>query len=470
MVLSSPCRRESRPIKLDPRLHGDDTNTSMHSFDLNMEHITKVEGNASLLLKVEYGKVTDVKFAIMEYKRFFTEALNGKSIAAVPAHLARICGTCSNAHIICSIEACEDALGITPTTQTKLLRALTMHGLVIRDHALHLYLFSMPDIFGKDAFLDLDESDPVQHQLLHDGFDTKSAGNFLATLIAGRSVHATYPVVGGFLKFPDQTGIDEAIKKLTEIRPAVLRLVEVFKNAPFHFDRQTKFMALVPEQTFGYIDGEIVTSTGEKFGEKDFRGHLEHTVLPYSEASAYTYHGESYMVGALARVNLAKDKLHPKTRQSLGETLDLFPSTDIFHNNLAQAIEILHSVDESIDILTNNKFTPEPVIKSEMKNSNGNVGIGVIEAPRGTLYHKIVLGDDGKVSEGEVVVPTGQNQVNIEKDVATLVNELLRKPEFSDGSNSAKEKIAFEIEKLIRAYDPCMSCASHFLKIDWQKK
>ena len=469
----------------------------MHTFDLNMEHITKVEGNASLLLKVEDGKVTDVKFAIMEYKRFFTEALKNKAINAVPAHLARICGTCSNAHIMCSIEACEDALGITPSPQTKLLRSLVMHGLIIRDHALHLYLFSMPDIFGKDAFLDLDESDSVQHQLLHDGFDTKSAGNFLATLVAGRSVHATYPVIGGFLRFPDQAGVDEAITKLKNIRPAVLRLVEVFKNAPFHFDRQTKFMALVPEKDFGYIGGNIVTSTGENYAQKDFRAHLEHTVLPYSEASAYTWKGESYMVGALARVNLAKDKLHPKTRESLGATLDLFPSTDIFHNNLAQAIEILHSVDESIDILTNNKFVAEPILKG---TKTEGVGIGVIEAPRGTLYHKVVLARGNKVAEGEVVVPTGQNQVNIEKDVARLVQEILDKGASAKGTlipsgqdtyapgkgasgdtypgakspnepdEKEKELIAFEIEKLIRAYDPCMSCASHFLKIDWQEK
>ncbi len=440
----------------------------MHSFDLNMEHITKVEGNASLSLKVENGKVTDVKFAIMEYKRFFTQALQGKDVNAVPSHLARICGTCSNAHIICSIEACENALGIEPSEQTSRLRALVMHGLIIRDHALHLYLFSMPDIFGKDAFLDLDESDSAQHQLLHDGFDVKSAGNFLATIIAGRSVHATNPVVGGFLKFPEQKEIDEAVAKLKNIRPAVLRLTDVFKNTPFHFDRQTKFMALVPEKSFGYIDGDIVTSVGEKFGEKDFRGHLERTVLPYSEAAAYKCKGESYMVGALARVNLAKDKLRDDTKKSLGSTLDLFPSTDIFHNNLAQAVEILHSVDESIDILINNKFAPEPIIKAESKE--GAVGVGVIEAPRGTLYHKIVLGGGEKVAEGEVVVPTGQNQFNIEKDVATLVSGLLQKPEYADGSDASKEKIAFEIEKLIRAYDPCMSCASHFLKIDWQEK
>jgi len=432
----------------------------MHSFDLSLEHITKIEGNAALNLKVVDGKVADVKFAITEYKRFFTEAMKGKDIAAIPQHLARICGTCSNAHIMCSIEACENALGIKPSPQTKLLRALTMHGLIIRDHALHLYLFSMPDIFGKDAFLDFDENDPIEHQLLHDGFDTKSAGNFLATLIAGRSVHGNYPVIGGFLKFPDQAGIDEAIKKLQNVRPAVLRLIDVFKNSPNHFDRKTKYMALVPFDNFGYINGSIVTSYGERYEEKDFRNHLEKTVLPYSEAMGYTYEGEGYMVGALARINLSKNKLHSKTKESAAAILDLFPSTDIFYNNLAQAIEILHSVDESIDILSTNKFISEPIIKGGAKE--GAVGIGVVEAPRGTLYHKVVLGADNKIKSGEVVVPTGQNQINIERDIGILVQNLIER------GVESRDQITLEIEKLIRAYDPCMSCASHFLKVKWE--
>ncbi|MEK7208752.1 MAG: nickel-dependent hydrogenase large subunit [Patescibacteria group bacterium] len=423
-----------------------------------MEHITKVEGSAALNLRVVDGRVKEVHFALTEYKRFFTEALKGKSLAAIPPHLARICGTCSNAHIMASIEACEKALGIVPTSQTKLLRALTMHGLMIRDHALHLYLFSLPDIFGKDAFLDLDENDSIEHQLLHDGFDTKSAGNFLATLVAGRSVHATYPVIGGYLKFPDPAGVAEAIEKLQAIRPAVRRLVEIFKNAPFHFDRQTKYMALVPDNNYGYLEGKIMTSAGESYDESQFRAHLEHVVLPYSQASAYTYEGEGYMVGALARLNLAKDKLHPKTKESLAAVLKLFPATDIYLNNVAQAVEILHAVDESIEILSNQMFSPEPVIKAEVKES---VGVGVIEAPRGTLYHKLVIGADGQVKEGEVVVPTGQNQINIERDIARLVQELV-------DQNTAQEKIAPEIEKLIRAYDPCMSCGSHFLKVNWE--
>ena len=431
----------------------------MHRIDLRLDHITKVEGDASMDVVVEDGKVTNVKFAIIEYKRFFTEAMKGKNIAAIPAHLSRICGTCSNAHVMASIAACENALGIEVTPQTKLLRKLTMHGLVSRDHALHLYLFVMPDLYGKDAFLDFDENDPEQHQLLHDGFHIKSAGNHLSQLVAGRSVHATFPVIGGFLQFPSSEGVVGIIQEMKDARPAVLRLIEIFRKAPFHLDRKTKYMALVPDDTFGYLGGKIITDKGESYEQKDFRSHLEHVVLPYSQASAYTYKGESYMVGALARINLAKDKLHSKTKESAAEALKLFPSTDIYHNNLAQAIEILHSIDESIDILSNNVFKPEPLVKAPMRAA---VGMGVIEAPRGTLYHKIIINDEGIVEDGEVIVPTSQNQVNIERDVGVIVEQLFGK--------SSKEEINHEIEKLIRAYDPCMSCGAHFLKVKWKKK
>lgn len=429
----------------------------MHTIDLDLtlDRLTKVEGSASLEVRVRGGNVERVHFKITEFKRFFTEAMKGKPIVALPQLLSRICGTCSNAHLLASIEACERALGIVPTEQTKLLRVLTMYGLNIRDHALHLYLFALPDLYGKDAFLDFDENDLEQHQLLHDGFDIKSAGNFLATIIAGRSVHAVHPTIGGFNHFPEKKEIEEAIVKLTAIRPAVLRLIKIFENSPFHFDRKTNFMALVPER-YGFIDGCIDTGKGECIPEEHFGEHLEHVVLPYSQASAYEWGGESYMVGALARMNLAKDRLHPKTKEALGATLDRFPSTDIFLNNLAQAIEILHSIDDAIEILTTREIKSEPVVKVPYREA---VGVGVVEAPRGTLYHKVHVGADGIVKEGEIVVPTGQNQLNIEEDIANLVQRHL--------PDTPKDKMIFEIEKLIRAYDPCMSCATHFLKVKW---
>ena len=427
-------------------------------FDLSTGELTKVEGAASLDLRVRGGKVEYAHFKILEYKRFFTKAMAEKPIVAIPQLLSRICGTCSNAHILCSIESCERALGMTPSEQTMLLRLLTMYGLNIRDHALHLYLFALPDIRGKDAFLDFDENDPEEHQMLHDAFEIKAAGNNLAILVAGRSVHAMHPIIGGFLHFPDEHGIYETIEKLKKIRPAALRLIAIFENNPFHFDRKTDFMALVPER-FGFVNGVIKTSKGEIINESEFGEHLERTVLPYSQASAYTYEGTAYMVGALARMNLARERLHPETKRDAAFAIAKFPSTDIFMNNLAQAIEILHSIDDSLEILSRHKFVQEQPIKPIFREATG---VGVVEAPRGTLYHQIKINDKGIVKGGEIVVPTGQNQINIEEDIKTLVESLLP-------ANPSKEKIQFEIEKLIRAYDPCMSCAAHFLKINLQR-
>lgn len=430
----------------------------MHNLDLSLKEVTKVEGAASLTVKVRRGKVEKLEFAITESKRFYTQAMRGKAYAALPQLLARICGTCSNAHLLCSIESCEKALGITPTKQSSLLKRLTMAGLMIRDHALHLYLFAMPDIYGKDAFLDFDENNPHEHELLHDAFDIKAAGNHLSVIIAGRSVHAINPTIGGFLKVPNTTEISEAIKKLKKVRPAVLRLIKIFKNCEFSFDRKTHFMALV-SNPFGFLEGKIQNDKGNIISEAEYRKHLEHVVIPYSQASGYMHERESYMVGSLARINLSRDTLHEKTKKDAKDALSLFPSTNIFHNNLAQAIEILHCIDDSIDILKNNIFKKEvPVIPSKKKG----IGVGVIEAPRGTLYHKVNIGEDGKVIDGEIIVPTGQNQINIERDLKRRIEELLPK-------KPSKNEIQFEMEKLIRAYDPCLSCASHFLKINWNE-
>ena len=427
----------------------------MHQVDLSLtQEITKVEGAATLDVVVRAGKVEKCTFGITEFKRFYTQAMRGKPYRAIPALLARIRGTCSNAHLICSIEACEHAMGITPSRQSQLMKKLTMYGLNIRDHALHLYLFAMPDMYGKDSFLEFDENNVEEHQILHDAFNIKAAGNYLSIVIAGRSVHAVNPAIGGFLKVPTKDEVAQAVKKLESVRPAALRTITRFENTNFRFDRKTRFMALVANP-FSYLEGNIVSDAGDFRSEHDYRSLLDHTIVPHSHASGYTFKGTPYMVGALARINLAKDTLNKNTRISIQKTLDHFPSTNIFDNNLAQAVEILHCIDESIGLLKSTSFQKEPLVQP---TKDEGVGIGVIEAPRGTLYHKVTIGKDGNIIAGEIVVPTGQNQINIEEDLKKRVEELLP-------SNPSKETFQLELEKLIRAYDPCMSCASHFLKV-----
>ena len=181
-------------------------------------------------------------------------------------------------------------------------------------------------------------------------------------------------------------------------------------------------------------------------------------VIPYSEASGYQYKDKPYRVGALARLNLNKDALHERTKSDAAEALKKFPSHDVFHNNLAQAISILQSIDVSIDLLEQANFTPEKPIILPKK---AGIGVGVIEAPRGTLYHKLEVNEEGIVVEGEIIVPTGQNQITIEYDLKAFLN---------DNIDMDRERLSLECERIIRAYDPCMSCASHFLTVNWSDK
>lgn len=424
------------------------------NFDLQLEEISKVEGSAGLDIRVKNSQVEYVKFKSQDYKRFYTQAIEGRPVTGIPQLLSRICGTCSNAHLLAAIEAVEKTLNYQPTEQTKLLRRLTYHGLIIRDHALHLYLFVLPDLFNHDSLLEFDERDPLQHQLLHDAFAVKGIGNQIAKVIAGRSVHAPLPIPGGFMKIPDETQFPQIINQIKQNRDAVLRLIETYRQCDFNLERVTNYLALKTEK-FGYLEGKIYDSNGLVAEEKDFRNHLEHVVLPYSQASAYTFTGQPYRVGALARININQDALQPATKKDAHAALKLFPSHNIYHNNLAQAIEILHSFDETVEILENNKFKEEKPDKLEMRRA---IGVGVVEAPRGTLYHKVEVDEHGIVKKGEVIVPTGQNQLAIELDIAAYIQNNLQQD---------KEQLKYECEKIIRAYDPCISCSSHFLKVNW---
>ncbi|MEM5777063.1 MAG: nickel-dependent hydrogenase large subunit [Candidatus Aenigmatarchaeota archaeon] len=425
----------------------------MHKdFDINIEHISKTEGHADLEIRVRNGKVDDVKLKISENKRFYTQAIRNKIFNGVPQLVSRICGTCSIAHLTCSTEAVEKALGIQPSDQTILLRKLTMYGMMIRDHAMHLYFFVLPDIFNKDSILEFDSS---LSKWVEHAFAVKGAGNNLSKLIAGRAVHATYEQIGYFSSLPKKEDINKIISELKQVREKVFDLLEILYNCDFKFERKTNFVALCTND-FSFLEGKIKSSDGIEIEEEDYWDYLNRVVIPYSQATGFKFEGKEYMVGALARLALNKDAIHKETKKDAKKYLDVFPSFNVYHNNLAQAIEILHSIDHSIEILESNDFKDES--RPEIKIKRGK-GIGVVEAPRGTLYHMIDLNSDGKIRYGNFVIPTAQNQIKMENDIKILVEQNLDRD---------KNEIQYEIEKLIRAYDPCMSCASHFLRIKWK--
>jgi len=427
------------------------------NFDLTLDQITKIEGHASLTLRVNNGTVTNCTFEIPEYKRFYTQAVRGKKIQAIPQMVARICGTCSNAHLLCSIHAIEDAQGIQPTKQTYQIRRLLNNGLIIRDHALHLYVFVLPDLYNRDSLLEFDESNLEEHELVHDAFAIKEAGNLLAKWSGGRSVHAPSPTIGGFLTLPTNGEQEKLVLKLELIREKVIKIIKIFEKCEFELREDVLFSAL-HDDNYDFLGKTIITAENACVPARNYSDHLKHVVKPYSQASAYTYEGKIFIVGALSRMNLSKDGLHKNTKKGASSALALFPSQNIFHNNLAQAMEILHCLDDSIDILSQLEIKEEKPVPYKLK---AGVGTGVIEAPRGTLYHRYTIDHEGTVIKGDIIVPTGQNQIAIEKSLWDFAQNNLHLP---------KEKLSYEMEKIVRAYDPCMSCASHFLKLKIQQE
>jgi coenzyme F420-reducing hydrogenase alpha subunit len=353
--------------------------------------------------------------------------------------------------LTCCTEAVEKALNIQPTEQTILLRKLMTYGMMIRDHAMHLYLFSLPDVLEKDSVLDFDER---QHELIHHAFEVKKAGNDLSKLIGGRAIHPPYAQVGQFLHLPDKNETKQVIVDLKKVRSYIFELVRIFYDCPFSFRKKSRFVALTTPD-FSFLEGMIKSSQGLMIPEANYWEHLHRVIIPYSQATGFEFEGKDFMVGALARMNLNKEKLHRGTRRDLTKYIRMFPSENIYYNNLAQAIEIMHCIDHSIEILEGNDFKKEPKLEFKIKKGKG---VGVIEAPRGTLYYAISLDKDGKILYGNLVIPTAQNQIKMENDIRTLVSRNLDKD---------KEFIRREIEKLIRAYDPCMTCATHFLKVNW---
>ena len=433
----------------------------MHSGNITIENITKIEGTAGVEVTIENDKVTDLKFIIKDYRRFYTEAVLGKPFIASPSFLSRICGTCSVAHLFASLEAIEKSQDIVLTEQTRLLRRVAYDGLMIRDHALHLYFFVLPDVLGIDSILDIpDDHDDPGHTLLHDSFDIKKLGSDITDVIIGAAIHAPYPTVGGFLRTPDPAKFPPLIERLEKIRPQVLRGIKTFFDYKQELLSDADFLCLRNGKSFDFIEGEITNSDGKAITESNFHDFLKSVVVPYSQSEGYLFSDQhdNYLVGSLARLNFNKDLLNPRTKADVEQYLSVFPSKNVHHNNLAQAIEILQCVDDALDVLKNIKIVDEKPVKMPKK---AGTGVGVVEAPRGTLYHMARVSDKGMIEDYDVIVPTSQNQINIEKDLKKYFNANLDKEE---------DVLRVEAEKIIRAYDPCMSCATNFLKIDWIRK
>jgi len=426
----------------------------MAAINIDVHHVTRVEGHGNIVVNVKNGALEECRLDIVETPRFFEAMLRGRPYTQSSHITSRICGICAVGHATASLRATENALDITPSEQTVLLRKLIFHGEMLDSHVLHVYMLVAPDMFGVGSVIPLVKIAP--EAVLRALRIKKLAGDLCAT-IGGRHTHPIAMAVGGFTHFPDADELKALRQRLVDARADMDATVQLAKTLPWpNFSRETEYVALRKEDEYAFIDGTITTTDGASYPVSDYRKVTNEHLVQHSSAKHCKHKRESYMVGALARFNVNYDKLHPRATAAAAE-LGLKPiCTNPFLNSAAQVVEMVHCVEDAINVidqLVGRGITLEPLPPFPGK---GGEGAGSCEVPRGILFHNYQIGDDGRVIGANCIIPTGQNLANIEADMRKLVPEFLDQPQ---------DKIRLMMEMLVRAYDPCISCSVHFLNV-----
>ncbi len=417
-----------------------------------LEEMTKVEGHATLALRVSNGRVDQCELRTVEGSRYFEGILLHRRYNEASEIASRICGICSCAHTVCAVQAIENALGLAVSEQTRALRTLMTLGERIRSHATHLFFFALPDYVGSPSALEM----VLEHRShVEAGLRLMKAGNETIRIVGGRDVHPVSATVGGFLRVPSAAELDSLKIRLDRAKAAAVATAELFNSLPYpELHHPAEHFCLQSDEEYAVLSGRI-RSADHEFEQAQYDRFVTEYHTPDQTANFVVREGHTYMVGALSRVANNIDRLSPDARR-LTESGPLVEGLDNpFHNNLAQAVEIVHSVDEALGILDELEPRPEPVPEIPLREGRG---VAAIEVPRGTLWHEYVLDSGGYITRANIITPTAQNLRSMEDDLRILLSGL---------AEQGRGEIVAAAEQLIRAYDPCFSCAAHFLRVRW---
>jgi sulfhydrogenase subunit alpha len=415
---------------------------------INLNHITKIEGHASLRLKIRKGKVRKCELRAIEGSRYFEGFMKGRLFSEASEISSRICGICSCAHNICSIQAMEDALRMEPSDQTVALRKLMTIGERIRSHATHLYFLALPDYLGYKSALDMTKRHKKKVQT---ALNLMQLGNNMIYAIGGRDLHPVSATIGGFLKLPDQEKIDGLVKELEKEKRDAISTARLFSRLKYpDFVRDTEHFSLYERGDYAILHGDL-NSEGRLFLQKELHKYIREYHEPYTNANFVVKEGKSYMLGALARLMNNEKYLSRDARRVHRLRLESNP----FLNNYAQAVELVQHIDTALDICSSLKIRNEKPLKARPRKS---YGVSALEAPRGTLFHEYVLDSSGVITRANIITPTAQYLRNLQDDLQAYIDILLQKP---------KPDVVREAEMMIRAYDPCFSCSTHFLEVEF---
>ena len=430
------------------------------SKDLNLkvEHVTRVEGHGNIIFNTKKGKIEKIQWQVPEAPRFFESMVRGRNYDELRTITSRICGICSIGHSLASLKATEDALGVQISDQTTLFRKLAINAENLQSHILHVGYLAVPDLLGVGSVIPLVGS---KHQdALLKIIKLHRIANEFSDLICERTTHPTRLVVGGFTVLPSKKQLESLNNKLKEgikTTEEVAKIVKSVADKLPDFKRETEYIGLTSDNEYALYDGDIAsTDTGRYPDYKSYQKIMKEYVVSHSTAKFAKHKRESYMVGALARFNLNADHLHPIAKD-VSKMFGLKPiNYNPFMNNIAQLVEIVHGIEDSImliDDILDNGIKDEKLAEIKVKAGRG---VGIVEVPRGILVHDYTIDKKGKCIKANCVIPTNQNHANIQKDMEEFAPQIL---------NKAEKEIELNLEMLVRAYDPCISCSTHFLNV-----
>ena len=424
----------------------------MKSRTIKVDYLARVEGEAALYVKIKDNMVVDIKFKIFEPPRFFEAFLRGRSFNEAPDITARICGICPIAYQMSSVHAMEDAFGVTVDGQLRALRRLIYCGEWIESHTLHVYMLHAPDFLGYPDAIQMAKDYP---DIVQRGLQLKKIGNEIVALIGGREIHPINVRVGGFYKVPAKQELSPLAERLKWARDAALETVRWTATLNFpDFEQDYEFVALRHPEEYPFNEGRLVSNKGLDISVHDYDNHFIEEHVQHSNALRSVHKGrDSYFVGPLARYNLNFDRLSllaQETARSVGLSN---VCRNPFQSIIIRSVEVLYACDEALRIIEQYEKPDKPALEIQ---PHAAVGFGCTEAPRGILYHRYRIDDNGVILDAKIVPPTSQNQKTIENDLWQFIPQHLKLP---------NDQLTLQCEQAIRNYDPCISCATHFLKL-----
>ena len=418
-----------------------------------VKQLTRVEGEGRLDLAVRDGVVTQAHLEIFEAPRYFERIVVGRTPDEVIDIVARICGICPVAYQMSAVHAFEDLFGVAVDPQIRALRRLFYCGEWIESHALHVYLLHAPDFLGYPSAIEL----AADHgPIVERGLRLKKVGNDLVALLGGRPIHPISVRVGGFSRVPKAAELEPMRARLAGALVEAIETVRwVATLEPPPYARVPRLVSLVHPTEYPMNDGRITSSDGIDVAPSAWTDAFEEQQVPWSNAlQARARDGVPYLLGPTARVVLGGSTLHPEAAAALAETgLGDELQNNVFRSIVARGVELVHAIAEAIDIIDAYRRPVEPKVAWEPRPG---VAAWATEAPRGLLFHRYEVDEAGLVSRAQIVPPTSQNQRAIEHDLATFAPSVLELPH---------EEATHRLEQLIRSYDPCISCATHFLEL-----